>query len=222
GDLLGALIGARDPETGQGLSEAELVDNTLTFIAAGHETTTGALTWALYLIANDPPTQARLLEEARAAYGDGPAGAEGLERLVFHDQVLQEAMRLFPPAAIISRRAARDIEVGPVRMRKGDDVNCMIYVMHRSSLLWERPAAFDPERFTPERRKARHRFAHMPFGGGPRVCIGARFAMNEAVVMLATLVRRLAFEPRPGAPPLPRVRATLRPAGGMPLVLRPR
>jgi cytochrome P450 len=217
GDLLGGLLAARDPETGQGLSEEELVDNVLTFIGAGHETTAIMMTWALGLIARAPEVQNRLLAEAREVLGEGPVTADALDRLRFHEQVLDEALRLFTPGPLILRQARRDVDLGPVSVRRGTEVWCHLYVLHRSPRLWEQPAAFDPDRFSPERSQGRHRFAFIPFGAGPRVCIGARFAMMEAKTMLATFVRALAFAPASAAQPMPAFRFTLRPQGGMAL-----
>lgn len=222
GDLLGAMIAARDPESGHGLSDQELVDNILTFIGAGHETTAVTLTWTMYLIANARTVQERLLEEARAVFGDGPITADGLDRLPFHDQVLNESMRLFTPGPLILRTATRDVDLGPVQVKKGTEVFCNLYVLHRTSRLWDHPAAFDPDRFSPERSVGRHRFAFIPFGGGPRVCIGARFAIMEAKTFLATYVRAFAVAPGYKVQPLPRFRLTTGPDGGMPLLVTPR
>ena len=222
GDLLGAMLAARDPETGRGLNDSELVDNIITFIGAGHETTAVTLTWTLYLIANAPAVQERLVEEARAAFGDGPVTADGLDQLRFHDQVLNESMRLFTPGPLILRTATRDVDLGPVQVKKGTEVFCNLYVLHRSPSLWADPAAFDPDRFSPERSAGRHRFAFIPFGAGPRVCIGSRFALMEAKTFLATYVRALALAPASARQPLPRFRLTTGPDGGMPLLVRPR
>jgi cytochrome P450 len=221
-DLLGDLIAARDPETGRGLTDEELVDNILTFIGAGYETTAVALTWALYLIASAPEVQARLLEEATRVLGDRRITSEDLSQLTFHDQVIKETMRLYPPVAALQRRAIADTDLGPAQVQSGDEVVCLTYVMHRSRRLWDRPEAFDPDRFSPERSKDRHRFAYIPFGAGPRICIGAQFATMEMVAMLSTWVRRFTFEPAPGLAPLPRLRLTLRPDRPMRLTVRAR
>lgn len=222
GDLLGALLAARDPENARALSDQELVDNILTFIGAGHETTAVTLTWTLYLVANAPEVQARLLAEARQVLGDGPVTADGLDRLTFHEQVVYESLRLFTPGPLILRTARRDVDLGPVQVKAGTNVFCNLYVLHRSPRLWDHPSAFDPDRFSPERSAGRRRFAFIPFGGGPRVCIGARFAMMEAKTFLATYVRAFAVEPASAAQPLPRFRLTTSPDGGMPLRIRPR
>jgi len=221
GDLLGAMLAARDPESGRGLSDRELIDNIVTFIGAGHETTAVTLTWTLYLIANAPGVQERLLEEEGAVFGCGPITADGLDRLSFHEQVLNESMRLFTPGPLILRTATRDVDLGPVQVKKGTEVFCNLYVLHRAPRLWNDPAAFDPDRFAPDRSIGRHRFAFVPFGGGPRVCIGARFAMMEAKTFLATYVRAFTVAPASEVQPLPRFRLTTGPDGGMPLLIRP-
>ena len=221
-DLLAGLIAARDPDTGAGLSDAELVDNILTFIGAGHETSAVALTWALGCIARAPDVQQRLAAEARDVLGDGPVTADAVDRLCFHEQVLNEALRLFTPTPMLLRQAIRDVDLGPVMVRRGTEIWCNLYVLHRSPRLWNLPDAFDPDRFSPERADGRHRFAFLPFGAGPRICIGARFAMMEAKTMLATLVRGLQLAPAAASQPLPAFRFTVRPAGGMWLNLRPR
>jgi cytochrome P450 len=221
-DLLGLLLSARDPETGAGLSDRELRDNIVTFISAGHETTAQALTWTLYLIANDPGVQDRLAAEAAQICGRGPITPEMTERLAYHLMVIREAMRLYPPVAVTQRRALRGFKAGSLEIKAGDIVILLIYVIHRHRRLWEAPECFDPERFAPERAAGRHRFAYLPFGGGPRICIGAKFAELEAVTMLAALVRKLRFLPNPAHRIVPKVRITTRPEGGMPLFVEPR
>lgn len=221
-DLLGHLLAARDPETGKGLSDIELRDNVLTFIGAGHETTALTLAYTLYLIANTPEVQDRLLAEVNAVCGSTSVTAAMIEDMPFHEQVIKEAMRLYPPVALIDRIAARDIDIGGAKFRKGDLAFSLIYVMHRHKLLWDRPEAFDPDRFSPERSEGRHRFQYMPFGAGPRICIGMKFAYMEAVAILATLVRGLKFHPNPAHTVTPNIRITLRPDGGMPLYVEAR
>jgi cytochrome P450 len=222
GDLLGALMAARDPESGGGLSDQQLVDNIITFIGAGHETTAVTLTWTLYLLAHAAEVQARLLAEAQAVLGEGPVTADGLGALPFHEQVLNEALRLFTPGPLLPRAAVRDVDLGPVQVKAGTNLFCNLYVLHRSPRLWDNPAAFDPDRFSPERSVGRHRFAFIPFGAGPRVCIGARFAMLELKAFLATFVRAFTVEPASAVQPLPQFRLTTTPRGGMPLRIRPR
>jgi len=221
-DLLGLLLAARDPETGRGLSDIELRDNVVTFIGAGHETTALALTFSLYLIANAPEVQDRLVKEVCDVCGDRTIDAAMVDAMPFHEQVIKEAMRLYPPVAIIDRMANTDIELGNVKVRKGDLAFALVYIMHRHKLLWEHPERFDPDRFSEERSEGRPRFQYMPFGAGPRICIGMKFAYMEAVAILATLVRALRFRPNPAHQVEPNIRITLRPEGGMPLYVEKR
>jgi cytochrome P450 len=221
-DLLGLLLAARDPETGRGLSDDELRDNVVTFIGAGHETTALALTFALYLIANAPDVQDRLVREVLDVCGDKPIDAAMVDDLVFHEQVIKEAMRLYPPVSIIDRVATQDIDLGDVQVKKGDFAFALIYVMHRHKALWDNADRFDPDRFADARAKAIPRFQYMPFGAGPRICIGMKFAYMEAVAILATLVRSLRFLPNTAHKVEPNIRITLRPEGGMPLFVERR
>jgi cytochrome P450 len=221
-DLLGLLLAARDPETSRGLSDTELRDNVVTFIGAGHETTALTLTFALYLIANAPEVQDRLVREVLDVCGDRPIDAAMVDDLVYHEQVIKEAMRLYPPVALIDRVATQDTNIGDVEVKKGDFAFNLIYIMHRHRTLWESPERFDPERFSPENAKKLHRFQYMPFGAGPRICIGMKFAYMEAVAMLATLVRDLRWLPNAAHTVEPNIRITLRPEGGMPLFVEKR
>jgi cytochrome P450 len=221
-DLLQALIDARDPQTGMGLDEAELIDNILTFIAAGHETTALALTWSLYLLAGAPEIQDAVVAELATVCGDQPVDAGHLPQLDLTGRVIKEAMRLYPPAPFIQRTPATGASLDGIRIPKDSNVTCMIYVTHRSRLYWDQPEAFDPDRFLPERSEGRHRYAWMPFGGGPHTCIGARFAMMEAVAILAEILRRVSVGLVPGHQIVPVQRITLRPQGGMPLTVSAR
>lgn len=217
-DLLDLLRAGVDPETGRAMSPAELRDNLLTFIVAGHETTALTLSWALYLCAFDPAVQARAAAEAQAA---GPRiGAAELPRLPYVQQIVQESLRLYPPAAFLSRTARRADTLGGREIRSGDTVMLPIYALHRHRLLWDNPDAFDPGRFAPGVH--RDRFAFLPFGGGPRICIGANFALQEAAIILATLLARFDFALVPGLVPRPRMILTLRPDGGVWLRASPR
>ena len=217
-DLLDLLRSGVDPETGRSMNASELRDNLLTFIVAGHETTALTLSWALYLCAFDPAVQARAAAEAQAA-GPRITAAE-LPRLPYVQQVVQESLRLYPPAAFISRTARRADSLGGRRIEPGDTVMLPIYALHRHHLLWENPDAFDPERFAPG--VERDRFSFLPFGGGPRICIGASFALQEAAIILATLLARFDFALVPGRVPVPRMILTLRPEGGVWLRATPR
>jgi cytochrome P450 len=218
-DLLGLLLKVRDEETGQALSDVDIRDTIMTFVAAGHETTAIALTWALYLVANDGECQAALRAEADAVFGAGAPGAEQAGQLVLHRQVIEEAMRLFPPAPILGRRAIADTEICGRPVRKGDVALLAFYALHRHETLWDHPERFDPARWAPERRPA-DRYMFMAFGGGPRACIGAQFAMMEAVIVLSTILARLKVQPAHGAV-TPVMQVTLRPKDGMPLAFTP-
>jgi len=221
-DLLDFLIAAADPETGRAMTDAELADNLLTFVVAGHETTALALTWALWLVGNAPDVEARLLAEVAHVVGAGPVEASHIEGLVYAKQVVQEAMRLYPPAPIIPRIAAEEVMLGDERLTAGTPVYIPVYAVHRHQLIWDHPGAFDPDRFAPGKARQLHRGAYLPFGAGPRICIGAAFALVEAVAILATLVRAVRFIPITGHEPLPTSRLTLRPDGGMPMRVEPR
>ncbi len=219
-DLLTLLLVAADPETQNHLSQEEVYANVLTFIGAGHETTANALTWALYLLSLAPDWRDRLAAEADAAFS-GPV--ENLvERLVQTRAVIEEAMRLYPPVANISREALDADDLCGRRIRKGTLVMIPPWVLHRHKLLWTRPNHFDPSRFLPGEREKIDRFAYLPFGAGPRICIGATFALQEAAILLASILRQFRLDHVAGHEVVPVQRITLRPKDGMPMVLRRR
>ena len=215
-DLLGMLLEARDEDTGRGLSDVDIRDTIMTFIAAGHETTAVSLTWALYLIANDPKTQKRLQDEAARVLGKEGVTKDNWGDLTFTRQVIEEAMRLFPPVPLISRQAVSSTELCGEPVRKGDVAVLSIYGMHRNQSLWDNPDQFDPDRWSKERRP-QERLQYLPFGAGPRACIGASFAMMEATIMLATFMQCVEIAPVPHNEVRPKLTVTLRPDGGLPL-----
>jgi cytochrome P450 len=219
-DLVNLLMQAKDPETGRQMDDVLLRDNLLTFIGAGHETTALALTWSLYLLGAHPPTAARVRAEIAEVAGEETLTDAHVARLTFTRQVVQEAMRLYPSLPLMSRMCATDVEAGGLAVKAGTFVFIPIYAIHRHRLLWENPDAFDPDRFSPERSAGRHRFAYLPFGAGPRVCIGQAFAQTETVAILATLMRGAVLEPDPGHKVRPLMRVSMRPQGGMPMTLR--
>lgn len=222
-DLLDALLAARDPETGAGLSEAEVGANIVTFIGAGHETTANALTWSLYLVALAPDIHEALEAEIDSAGDDLAAAALSGERLSLTRAVIEEAMRLYPPVPSLSRTAlADDVAAGRCAIPKGAFVVISPYLLHRHETLWSAPEQFRPERFLPGARETIERYAYLPFGAGPRVCIGQQFAMVEAVIVLAALLRRLRFAYAGEEAPMPVQRITLRPREGMPMRVTPR
>jgi len=218
-DLLDLLLEGEDPETRRRMNTAELRDNLLTFIVAGHETTALTLGWALYLCAFDQEVQDRARAEAQALLQGRAATGEDVADLPFIRMIIDEALRLYPPAAMVSRTAMADDTLCGREVKRGDTVIIPIYALHRNHLLWEEPDAFRPERFSD--RKAIDRYAYLPFGDGPRICIGASFAIQEAVIVLATLLSRFRFTPVPGRGPEPVMILTLRPEGGVWLEAEP-
>jgi cytochrome P450 len=212
-DLLDLLMAGSDPESGRQMTTAELRDNLLTFIVAGHETTALTLSWALYLCAFDPAVQAAARDEAQAVLGDRSATVADVAQLPLIRRIVDETLRMYPPAAFLSRTAMAADTLCGREVRPGDTVILPIYALHRHSLLWEDPDAFRPDRFADP--KAVPRFQYLPFGDGPRVCIGASFALQEAVIVLATLLARFRFTPVPGKDPKPVMILTLRPEGGV-------
>ncbi|AWN41893.1 cytochrome P450 [Methylobacterium durans] len=212
-DLLTLLLAAQDPETGKGLTDLEVKANIVTFIAAGHETTANALTWALYCLSQDGAARARLEAEVDAA-----AGQDGFHYpdLPFTKAVMEEAMRLFPPVPFMSRQAIRDDRIGRIKIPRGSLVMVAPYVLHRHRTLWDDPDAFVPERFLGPARQSISRYAYLPFGAGPRVCIGQSFSLQEQVILLAHAVRAMRFTlPPDHAPVTPLHRVTLRPEHGL-------
>ena len=204
------------------MSDEQLLDNVLTFLFAGHETTARALTWAFYLIARAPEWEFRLVEEVEQVAGQGPITAAQIDQLKIVSQVLKESMRLYPPVPVLTRIVKHDVEIGARRLRRGTLVVMPIYVIHRHQRIWDDPDRFDPDRFAPEHEGRYSRYQYMPFGAGPRICVGASFATIEATAMLATLVRANKFQVPKGYEPTPISRVTLRPKGGMPLGVWPR
>jgi len=212
-DLLDLLLEGEDPETKRRMSTPELRDNVLTFIVAGHETTALTLGWSLYLCAFDQQVQDRARAEARAVLQGRAATGEDVAHLPFIRQIIDEALRLYPPAGMVSRTAMAADTLCGREIRPGDTVILPIYALHRHHMLWDAPDAFRPDRFAD--RKAMPRYAYLPFGDGPRICIGASFALQEAVIILATLLARFRFTPVPGRDPDPVMILTLRPQGGV-------
>ena len=221
-DLLGLLLVAHDEESGEGMSDAQLRDEIATIFTAGHETTANALTWTWYLLALHPQAEARLDAELGAVLGGRLPENADLPRLRYTRMVLEESMRLYPPAHTLSREAIADDEIIGRRIPAGSAVLVSPWLLHRHEKLWERPEVFDPERFAPERAAARPRYAYLPFGGGPRICIGAGFAMQEATLILATVAQRYRLRLAPGRRVEPMGLITLRPRGGLPMTLERR
>lgn len=221
-DLLSLMLDATDPDTGEAMPDADIVDNILTFIGAGHETTALALTWTFYALSHHPEIEARMLAEIEAVTGGGELTPEQVHRLTYVRQVVSESMRLYPPVAMVVRNATEPFDLAGHRVEPGDGVFVPIRAVHRHAKLWDSPETFDPERFTPEAVRARHRFAWLPFGAGPRICIGLGFSLLEAVAILGTLLPAIRVQVNPDYVPVPKVRITMRPAEGMPVTIEKR
>ncbi|MDJ0823456.1 MAG: cytochrome P450 [Paracoccaceae bacterium] len=217
-DLLDLLLAGEDPKSGRKMNVAELRDNLLTFIVAGHETTALTLAWSLYLVAYDQAVQDRARAEVQGVAKDGVVKGEDVARLPFIRHIVDEALRLYPPAGMVSRTAMADDTLGGREIRKGDTVIIPIYALHRHKMLWDDPDAFKPDRWANAKPD---RYAYLPFGDGPRICIGASFAIQEAVIILATLLANFRFTPVKGKEPEPVMILTLRPKGGVWLEAEP-
>jgi cytochrome P450 len=215
-DILDLLLDAVDPETGERMSASEIRSNVLTFISAGHETTANALTWSLFLLSQSP----RWLSQVEAEVSAGSSTAQNIsEPLVLTRAVIEEAIRLYPPIAAISRVAMAADELAGEPIPAGCIVVIAPYVLHRHHRVWDRPGIFDPSRFLPGAREQINRYAYMPFGIGPRTCIGSTFALQEATLVLAAIVREFKFALAPGFNVEPVLRMTLRPARGLAMIV---
>lgn len=215
-DVLAALLAARD-EDGRPMDARQLRDEVLTLVGAGHETTANALAFTLYLLSLHPEWERRVVDELTAVLGDADRSptAEDLARLPLLERVLEESMRLLPPVWGFERQALEDDVVLGHRIRRGHIVGVSTWTLHRMPQYWDNPEGFDPDRFLPEAKKARPRFAYVPFGAGPRICVGAGFAMLEAKAVLAVLLRRFRFTVASGYRLVPEPLVTLRPKGGI-------
>jgi len=197
------------------------LDNAMLFFVAGHETTANALAWALYLLSGDAQAQAWAREEAQQAWAaaDGDP-AEVLKRLPYLRMAWEETLRLYPPVHRIDREALADDELRGQPIRKGDIVTIWPWVVHRHRTLWDEPDLFNPENFDPEAKEGRNRYQYLPFGAGPRSCIGMGFAQAEALILLSRWVMAFSLRPAPGHEVRPQGDFSLRPNGGLPLVVQ--
>lgn len=197
------------------------VDNAATFYLAGHETTANAISWTLFVLSEQPEWQERASEEAAAALANG-VDASLPERLPVLRMIVDEVLRLYPSAPRFDREAVAADEIGEIAVQRGDFVSIWPWLIHRHRRLWDDPDVFDPERFSPERKEERHRFQYIPFGAGPRTCVGARFAMAEGLTILACWLAKWRFRPMPGRDVQVSGMVTLRPKGGLPLLIEQR
>jgi cytochrome P450 len=213
GDLLDRLLEARDPDTGRLMDDVQATDNLLTFLLAGHETTARSLAWALYLLSLSPAWEARLSREVEAVIGEGSIKGEHVPALALTTAFMKETMRLYPPISSVSRVAALDVALGGTTIRRGSLVIIPMFAIHRHRSLWRDPDRFDPARFSPESEAGLKRYQYMPFGAGPRICIGASFSLTESAIMLASFVRAARFATPPGS--------SFHPVSGITLRARP-
>ncbi len=189
---------------------------------AGHETTAVALTWTWYLLSQHPAAEAKLHAELEQVLGGRTPRHEDLTKLPYTRMVIEEAMRLYPPAHTLSREAMAEDHVLGYRIPAHSTVLIVPWLLHRNPKLWDDPGCFEPERFAPERVAARPRFSYIPFGAGPRICIGAAFAMAEAMLILATIAQHYRLHLKPGHPVEPQGLITLRARHGMKMLLERR
>jgi len=218
-DLLSRLLEARDDE-GSGMSDRQLRDEALTLFAAGHETTANALTYALMLLGEHPEIDARLQTELGSALGDRKATAADVSKLPLTDAVIKESLRLYPPAYMIGREATREVRIGAWELPPRTTVLMSIWGMHHDPRFFPDPEAFRPDRWLDGSTTSLPKYVYQPFGGGPRVCVGNHFAMMEAVLTLAALLRRARWELVSRTPPELQMAITMRPVHGLPMRVR--
>jgi cytochrome P450 len=219
-DLLSMLLAARYEDTGEPMTDEQLKNEAGIIIAAGHETTANALTWAFYLLSADPEAEEQLHREVDSVLGGRTPDVSDLPSLPYTRMVVEETMRLYPPAWILAgRRAIEDDLIGGYRVPAGTQVLIAPYTVHRHPDFWPDPERFDPLRFAPEKEAGRPRFAYIPFGGGPRLCIGNLFALTEAQLILAMVAQRYSLRLQEGREVVPDPIFTLRVKGGLPMTL---
>jgi cytochrome P450 len=221
GDVLSMLLAARD-ERGAGMPRRQVRDEVMTLFLAGHETTAIALTWTLFLLAQQPAAEARLHAELASVLGDRPPSFADVPHLTEAQRIVNESMRLYPPAWIVEREALEDVEIAGVSVRRGTTVMISQWVTQRDPRWFPDPDSFEPDRWLNGQAATLPRYAYFPFGGGPRMCIGYSFATTEAILLLATLAQRFRFELVSGQAIRPDPVVTLRPSGGVRMRLQAR
>ncbi len=220
-DILSMLVSAHEESGLDAMDDTQLRDQILNLFLAGFETSASAMSWVFLLLAKYPDTTRRIIEEVEQVVGDGPMEYAHLAKLEYLGWVLNESMRLYPPIWTNERVAQDDDEIDGYHIPKGTMVASSMWLLHHNPDIWTRPNRFEPERFSPERSKGRHKHAFVPFGLGPRTCVGNHFATMQSKVMVATLVRRFAVDVH-STNAKPQAAVTLRPTGGLPGRLRPR
>jgi cytochrome P450 len=221
GDLLTTLVRARD-EAGKGMSDEHLRDEIKTLLVAGHESPANVLSWACYLLSLHPEKEERLTAEIAQVLGDRPPTFADLPRLRYCQQVLEETMRLYPPAWVVERTPLQDDVIGGFHIQAGSRVTLFMYEIHRHRDFWKDPERFEPERFSEENAAGRHRFALFPFSGGPRICLGRDLSMVEMMMCLTLVLQRYRLRLEPGHPVVPLPSVNLRPRDGIVFHLSPR
>jgi len=211
-DIAGAILEARDTDTGAAFTREELIDQLGVFFLAGHETTASSLTWVFYILAQRPDVVARIRAEVEEVCGDGPVLLEHTKRLPYIRNMFRETLRLYPPITFLPRVAAKDTEIAGRRVKRGTMLMIAPWSMHRHQKLWVDPDRFDPDRFLPEREHEMTPGAYIPFGAGPRVCVGAAFATIETALIIARFARRFDFTAKDADSVRPYARLTTRPA----------
>ncbi len=222
GDLLSMLLLARDEETGLGMNDQQVRDEVMTLLIAGHETVSTALVWAWYLLSQYPDMERRLQIELDTVLGGHPPTVEHLADLTYTHMVIEETLRLYPPAWVFGRKAIAGDEIGGYSIPANSIIVLSPYMTHRHPAFWENPDVFDPERFTPERSAGRPHYAYFPFGGGPRICIGINFALMEMQLILAAVAQRYTLRLVPDHSVEPEALLSLRPRFGLPVTLQRR
>jgi cytochrome P450 len=213
-DLLQTLMDARYSD-GEGMSDELVLSESMQLLVAGHETSSNGLSWLLYLLSSRPDCLERVREEFYSVLGDAPLSFGDVSRLPFTTQVIMEALRLYPPFWMVDRMAVADDRAGDVVIPRGSTVIVFVYGAHHASRYWEDPERFDPERFTKANEKLLSPFTHLPFGGGPRGCIGGNYAMLQILMILSDLLRRYDFQLTPGQTIEARPMVILRPKHGI-------
>jgi cytochrome P450 len=221
-DLLGLLLSARDETTGDAMSREQIGDELLTFMLAGHETTSNALSWTWRQLSLNPAARQRLFDEVDTVLGDRVPTMEDVDRLPWTRACVEEAMRITPPVWMVGRKALVDDEINGFHIPAGSSLMVLITMIHRDPKLWPNPEGYDPERFLPENAKSRPRQAYMPFGAGRRICVGSTFAIIEATLLAAMISRRLSFDLPRGAVFEPDAAITQRPRNGLPMCVHRR
>ncbi len=219
-DLLSMLMNAKDEETGESMSDLQLRDEVMTIFIAGHETTAIALSWLWYLLSQNTEVEKNLREELKTVLSGKTPSFEDLPKLKYTKQVVEETLRLYPPAWIVGRRPIEDDVVGNYILPKGINILMITYLIHRHPDYWENPDKFDPERFSPEKINTIHKYSYFPFGGGPRLCIGNNFAMMEAQIITATILQHYHLEFAQKSIPEIEPLITLRPKNGIKMRLK--